>query len=284
MTKLVSIMQYGFVPGLWRKIQRTLASIFIFIFRLNSNSDWATEVCQKLEPVSRVNFDGHELIFMSGHGRLKWRAKSFFTEEPIMVDWLKGFQKRDVFLDVGANVGTYTIAAAKMGAHVLAIELDPTNAYCLNSNVCINKLYDKVNLIPLVASDSVSIQDVYYRDFSIGDALQSVGREQILPTRSPAPYKIPQLSMPIDKIISDFGLPQPNKIKIDVDGNEEIVLNGAWLTVEKADEIYLEDNGLDTDANILDRLFEMGFRIKKEERAFIGKNKSEMSRNILLYR
>ena len=277
-------MQYGFVPGLWRKVQRILASIFISIFRLNSNSNWATEVCQMLKPVSTVNFDGHELLFMSGHGRLKWRAESFFREEPIMVDWLKDFQDGDVFLDVGANVGTYTIAAAKKGARVLAIELDPTNAFCLNSNVCINKLYDKVNLIPFVASDSVSIQDVYYRDFSVGDALQSVGREQILPTRSPAPYKIPQLSMPIDKIISEFGLPRPNKIKIDVDGNEEIVLNGAWDTIDKAGEIYLEDNGLHEDRKIIEKLFQMGFQIKREESAFIGQFKSEKSRNILLSR
>jgi FkbM family methyltransferase len=276
--------RYGFAPNNIQKFRRFLAAFFIMVFRLNANSNWATEVCQMLRPVSKVKFADRELIFKSGHGRLKWRADTFYTEEPMMIEWLKTFTDSDVFLDVGANIGTYAIPAAVKGARVLALELDPANIYCLNSNICLNAVQSEITIVPIAASDTVSLQDIYYRNFSIGDALQSVGREQILPTRRPAPYQIAQLSMPIDHIIAEFAFPQPNKIKIDVDGNEQIVVNGAWDTIRKAEEIYFEDNGLETDLEIIEKMRALGFEIVKETPAIVGSVKSDIARNLLLRR
>ena len=276
--------KYGFAPTGIENFRRFLARLFVLFFRLNANNNWATEVCQMLRPVSKIKFANRELIFMSGHGRLKWRADTFHTEEPMMIEWLNTFTDGDVFLDVGANVGTYAIPAAAKGARVVALELDPANIYCLNANICLNALQSEVTIVPLAASDAVSLQEIYYRDFSIGDALQSVGREQILPTRKPAPYQIAQLSMPIDHIISEFALPQPNKIKIDVDGNEQIVVNGAWDTIQKAEEIYFEDNGLETDLEIINKMRTFGFVIINETPAIVGSVKSDIARNLLLRR
>jgi hypothetical protein len=63
--------RYGFAPNNIQKFRRFLAAFFIMVFRLNANSNWATEVCQMLRPVSKVKFADRELIFKSGHGRLK---------------------------------------------------------------------------------------------------------------------------------------------------------------------------------------------------------------------
>ena len=276
--------KYGFSPTGIQKLQRFLAGLFVSFFRLNSNGKWATEVYSMLRPVSKVRFADKDLTFLSGLGRLKWRADTFHSEEPMMVDWLNDFSAGDVFLDVGANVGTYTIPAAVKGARTFAIELDPANIYCLNANVCLNALQSKVLIIPLAASDAVSLKDIYYRDFSIGDAFQSVGRAQILPTLKPAPYQIAQLSMPIDHIMAEFNLPQPNKIKIDVDGNEEIVMKGSWQTIKKAKEFYFEDNGLETDLLLLKKMRNYGFEIINEAPAIVGSVKSDIARNLLLRR
>ena len=110
-----------------------------------------------LRPVSKVKFADRELIFKSGHGRLKWRADTFYTEEPMMIEWLKTFTDSDVFLDVGANIGTYAIPAAVKGARVLALELDPANIYCLNSNICLNAVQSEITIVPIAASDTVSL-------------------------------------------------------------------------------------------------------------------------------
>ena len=41
-----------------------------------------------------------------------WRAKSLYQKEPITIKWIRKFKKDEVFFDVGANVGMYTIFAA----------------------------------------------------------------------------------------------------------------------------------------------------------------------------
>lgn len=199
-----------------------------------------------------------------------------------MIEWLKSFRSDDVFLDVGANVGTYTIPAALLCELVIAIELDPINVSCLYSNVHYNKLYNKIVIVPLAAGKEKSVMEVHYRDFSVGDALQSVGRAQVLPTNRPSPHILRQLCVPIDELFSDFSLPKPTKIKIDVDGNEMSVVEGSWSTISTAEEVYYEDNGLDEDIYILNKLMNLGFKVVREVPAILGSVKSDIARNVLL--
>lgn len=276
--------RYGYVPSFYKKIVRLFAKGFVNFFALNSNTIISTEICQLIDPVSQVDFHGHKLYFKSGHGRLRWRAQTFHSEEPLMIKWLKSFKSDDIFLDVGANVGTYSIPAAKIANKVIAIELDPANIYCLHTNIFINKLQDKVLTIPIASGSSKDVQDIFYRDFSIGDALQSVGRDQVLPTNRPNPFKISQLIYPIDDIFKDFKLPQPTKVKIDVDGNESIVTKGAWNVLSKAEEIYFEDNGMEEDLYIINNLKEKGFEIKDEMPSIVGSVKSDIARNLIMKR
>jgi hypothetical protein len=67
---------------------------------------------QSLNPLATLKFKNHKLKFRTGHGRLLWRVKSFYSEEKIIVEWLKTCSKKDIFLDIGANIGIYTIPAA----------------------------------------------------------------------------------------------------------------------------------------------------------------------------
>ena len=94
----------------------------------------------------------------------------------------------DIFLDIGANVGIYSIPAAKMCSQVFCVELDPANIYILHSNIYLNNVTDKTVILPFAAGDKKKLEKIYYRDFSIGDALQSVGKEQLLPTVKNNPY------------------------------------------------------------------------------------------------
>ena len=83
--------KYGFKPNQLDSTIRFFAKTFIKLFRLDKNGKFATEVCQHLKPTANVNFLGKRLVFMTGHGRLNWRVKTFHTEEPMMIDWLKTF-------------------------------------------------------------------------------------------------------------------------------------------------------------------------------------------------
>ena len=104
----------------------------------------------------------------------KYRARTFNDKEPEMLDWMdENLLDEDVFFDVGANVGTYTIPAAKVVNRVIAIELDPANLYCLHTNIFINELQGNVLIIPIASGSSKDVQDIFYRDFSIGDGTRN---------------------------------------------------------------------------------------------------------------
>jgi len=59
--------------------------------------------------------------------------------EPFVYDLMLSILKKDdVFVDVGANIGYYTILAAKLGAHVVTVEPVPETAKVLMLNLKLN--------------------------------------------------------------------------------------------------------------------------------------------------
>ncbi len=57
---------------------------------------------------------------------------------PQMYVWQRYLRPDDLFIDVGANIGIYTIFALDIGAHVVACEPDPHNYQRLTEHVRIN--------------------------------------------------------------------------------------------------------------------------------------------------
>ena len=55
-----------------------------------------------------------------------------------MVVWQQLLHPGDLFLDVGANIGIYTIMACELGAHVIAFEPDAYNAGRIRENLALN--------------------------------------------------------------------------------------------------------------------------------------------------
>ncbi len=58
----------------------------------------------------------------------------------------------DVFVDVGANVGYYTLIAASLGARVVAIEPDDENLALLRQNIALNK-YAGIKILDVAVGD-----------------------------------------------------------------------------------------------------------------------------------
>lgn len=253
---------YGFVPPRKVVFLRWLCKAIISALRLDGKTAFSNEFMQMLDPKLAVRWEGarKDIVFRTGHGRLLWRAKTFNTEEPMMLEWIESFSETDVFLDIGANVGTYTIPAALKADAVYACELDPINIGLLKENIHLNKVYGKVVILPFACAENTGVENIYYRDFSRGDALQSVGGASPFNTQYGSDkHMCPQLVMSIDTAFETFALKQPTKIKIDVDGNERTVFMGAKKIIAAADEIYFEDSGLPDSKFVIDRIVELGF-------------------------
>ena len=75
----------------------------------------------------------------------RFRAKSFATKEPETLDWIDHLPQGCTLWDVGANVGLYSIyAAKKRECRVVAFEPSVFNLELLAQNFFLNSLQERV--------------------------------------------------------------------------------------------------------------------------------------------
>ena len=122
----------------------------------------------------------------------------------------------DVVADVGAFIGLYTIALAKRVGHagkVVAFEPDPENFASLRSHIELNRVSDRVELIPAVVSNRNGVIP-----FKAGLSSGS----HISPDSGQDTHTVPCVRL--DTIMADRRV---DTLKIDVEGYELAVLEGA---------------------------------------------------------
>lgn len=152
-----------------------------------------------------------------------------FREEQIVIkDMLNELNDGDVFYDIGANTGLYTCFASHRcsSGNVIAIEPYGPNIKELHQNVDLNG--ENVTIINKALSNETKTGGLSVPDFdspghgtaSIDDA--SKGYETVELVRG-------------DELINQNDLPQPNVIKIDVEGAEPLVLEGLRETLQNED-------------------------------------------------
>jgi FkbM family methyltransferase len=260
---------HGYAPSVPRRLVRLAARAVVRALGLTGASTWSNEITQALNPTATVDFDGVALRFRTGNGRLLWRVRTFLEEEPLMLRWIAGMGPEDVVLDIGANAGLYSVAMARRAGRVYACELDPLNVGLIHENALLNGVQDRVVVLPVACAATDGVVEVHFRDLSPGDALQSMGRPQPIPTRlGSRPHISPVLTLSLDGIWSRANLPRPTKIKIDVDGNERTVLEGIRELCASAREIYYEDFQLAESQQLFADLLALGF--DEVERASLG--------------
>lgn len=164
---------------------------------------------------------------------------SEFEEMTFLLDWMK---QGDYFVDVGANLGSYSLLAAGVSrADVLAIEPWPANMSVLSEQVKFNNLSAKVELLQAGASvqdgellfQSDSSQNTYVVEASHADATAVI---------SVPVYRL-------DSILKRC----PQYIKIDVEGHELQVIQGLGNYLDDPDLQVIQCETL-TDKN-MDNLY-----------------------------
>jgi FkbM family methyltransferase len=125
-----------------------------------------------------------------------------------------------VFVDVGANVGTYALAMARdVGASgkVIAIEPHPVTHARLRFNSTASG-YKQVSLVAAAAGPSDG-------ELMIETEGNNLGASHIVSdTASARAIKVPSLRL--TRILEEAGAPQVDALKIDVEGFEDRVLTG----------------------------------------------------------
>jgi FkbM family methyltransferase len=177
-----------------------------------------------------IEKDGRTFKFLTPNETTKWRAKSLFTKEPSTVEWINSMQAGEILYDVGANIGSYSILAGVKGITVYSFEPEAENYLLLVKNMMLNNLSPNAYCIALSNEEKAGM--LYASSHEAGAACHSfnemVGHN--LAVRQ-TPFTQGCFGVPLDTLV-DRGLPVPQYIKIDVDGFEFKVVQGAKRTLQ----------------------------------------------------
>ena len=164
---------------------------------------------------------------------IRWRIKTFHVKEPTTLQWIQSLEKNSILIDVGANIGIYTLPSALYHVKkVISLEPEINNYNELVKNIEINNVSDKVDALPLAVSTEFgnSPSHIYIAKDEAGGSCHQVGRNQDakLKAISNTRKKRAVYCVPLSSIVLNGHENHPSSpihIKIDVDGIEEDVCN-----------------------------------------------------------
>ena len=250
--------------------KKVLSSFFLTIFFIINKlpkGKFATSI--GLEKIWNITFknknENKVYLFHTPNWLTEYRARTLFSKEPETISWIDGFPLNSVLYDIGANVGLYSVYAAKSrNSRVLAFEPSFLNLELLFRNIQTNNLQDKITIIPLSLSNSSKIENFYMQDGDNiwGGAHNSSGSNITYDGKFMDNFVTSsQITISLDLLVEIFQLPTPNYIKIDVDGIEKIILQGALKSLSKATGILIEvdEKDVNQNAEIAKILSNLGF-------------------------
>lgn len=219
-----------------------------------------------------MDYHRHDIYLSIESETEYWFRLRSCEREPGTIEWIEHFvRERDVFYDIGANVGAYSLVASKFShgtAEIYAFEPSFPTFTQLCNNILINNCEDNVIPLPIALSDETRLSTFNYSTLDPGGALHSVGAsvDQNLQPFAPV-WRQMVLCYRMDEFIEAFCLPAPNHIKLDVDGHELSILRGAEQTLSNPmlQSILVEVNeGLSSAEEIVNLLCGKGFVLQSK--------------------
>lgn len=143
----------------------------------------------------------------------------------------------DVFVDAGANIGTYTIRAGKVlgkDGKVIAIEAHPKTYSYLLKNIELNDLKNVVPVNVALGSENGEIE-MSYNESNAGETHVSKGEEN----------KINVKLEKLDSVLDKLGVDRVDYIKVDVEGFEHSLILGSKNTILQNRDIIVQTELID---------------------------------------
>jgi FkbM family methyltransferase len=175
----------------------------------------------------------------------KWRYETFWTKEPETIEWI-GCIYDGTLVDIGANIGLYSLYCAYYPSRVIAIEPFRKNFDRLCENIKLNG-FENISPINIAIGEEDCAYD-YFKPVSqeIGSSghqlIKSPYQERDVIDRQYFSRKIHDngedcLVMSLDHLFSlaKMFLFPINHIKIDTDGNEYDIILGGKETLASQD-------------------------------------------------
>ena len=198
--------------------------------------------------------DGTRLLVRKGMHGATGNVYVGLMEFEDMTFVLHLLREKDSFIDVGANVGVYSLLAASRGASSLALEPVPTTFNNLLDNIHINRYETQIT------ARNIGVGSI------AGNLRFSLELGPINHVLSDAESKLEFVTVDIEALDDIANSWQPVMIKIDVEGFESEVIRGATELLSQLSllAVLIELNGLGarygfSDTEIHKRLMEFEF-------------------------
>ena len=199
--------------------------------------------------------NGARFFARNGETGLTQNIYTGLQEFADMAYMLHVLRPSDLFVDIGANVGSYTILACKaVGASGYAFEPIPATFARLRENIRLNHIEDKVVCL----------------NVGIGEAPAAIRFTACLDTvnhvLAAGEVDADAIEVPVVMLDSVMNDKHPSLIKVDVEGYETPVIKGAMETLRNPalHSVIIELNGSGDrynfhESNILDSMLGHGF-------------------------
>lgn len=166
-------------------------------------------------------------------------------KEPETIAWIENeFVSQDVFYDIGANVGAYTLVAAAYwggAVQVVAIEPSAVNFSRLVRNLVLNRCEQQVIPLSVALGRRTGLKPFHYENLVSGGSLHALGEARNYRGQEFVPAATcPALSFDLDTLVEQFSLPHPTHLKLDVDGTELEILEGAQKMLKGVRSVLVE--------------------------------------------
>jgi FkbM family methyltransferase len=223
-----------FISGLVKFLAKTKIGRFFLEQVLNT----------AMSKVRSVQYNGTNLSFSVPNGLNHFRVDSFSVKEPETLEWIDGLPKNSILWDIGANVGLYTCYAAKArNCRVFSFEPSVFNLELLARNIFNNDIVNQVTILPLPLSESISRSSLNMSTTEWGGALSTFGQSYTEDGKTLKKiFEFPTLGISMVDAVDLLKIPQPDYIKMDVDGIEHLILKGGGNVLAKVKGVIIEIN------------------------------------------
>lgn len=180
----------------------------------------------------RLDDKGHRSVYLCESKFDALRPMSLWIKEAGTMRWIDGeVRAGDIFMDIGANIGIYTLAAAhRVGntGKVYAFEPHKMNGITLLRNIEASGLADRVDFFACALSDASGVLPFNYVSLASASSGSQLGHARVAgASRDFKPAAREMLAaVTVNDLMANGTIKAPNLVKIDVDGNELKILNG----------------------------------------------------------
>lgn len=240
--------------GHYAPVSRSIATV---VTRVVRGLVWPLSVRQRKRVTARVidNLVRDDLaVVTTSRGTLRLlqlrsaftasAAERFLTDEPETLTWINGFRAGDVLWDIGASLGLYSLyAALDPRIAVYAFEPSGFNFGILVEHIALNGMGERIHPLCVALGAEDGLGALFMSQTSPGHGGNVLNRTENQYGRFDPVFRQTVPAWSIDGFRAQYALPAPTHLKIDVDGIEDEIVQGARDTLPAVASCLIEVQG-----------------------------------------